>query len=556
MSLRAVNLEALGARQPGVATLVASTPPSRRGLWKASRRGAPTVVRGGTTLVSAFDPETEACRAVPEWAEVDFIVLPSLGAGYLAEAVAARYPDVPLVIAESDPAWVAEVFEHRDLGALWNRPTVTLLVGPDPGVVGTFLEAWACSSVKILPWRPTAEQEGPWHRSVDDQVTQAQAKARVNPTTGARFGHLWRRNLVKNEAWAREHPVGAVASLAGKGRGCLAVVAAAGPSLADSLAWMEAHRHRFLLIAVDTAWPALAARGIEPDLLLVLDGQYWNSRHVDRDPPERTLVVTEFVGPPRAFRMAPGRTLVAATSVPLLRRRESELWGDLGSLPSGGSVATAAWSLALHLGCPRVAFAGLDLGYPRGLSHVPGSQFEEAIHRRAGRLDPAETLGLGLRGIRGLVPRPSLDGGWVLSDPRMDLYRSWLEAAVAAHPEVRAYNLGTRGSVVRGLLPWSEAWGSHRPASLLESAPPLTFQEGPPILPPFAALSDLLPFADAARGQQAWDQARAYWGPEVWDRWAGRAWATWERFPSSRSRGAVEEMVALTLAWEPVWEGA
>lgn len=543
------NLTALNRLQPGVAALLASATGGRRGEWRASRSGAPSVVRGGASLVSSFDPELEARRAVPDCSGADFIVLPSLGAGYLVEAVVARYPDVPVVVAEGDPAWASEVFEHRDLSALWSLPFVTLLLGPDPSVVGDFLESWACASVVVVPWRPTAVQEAAWHQAVEDQVAGAQARARVNPVTSARFGDLWRRNLAKNEAWSREHGVRAVASLAGQGRGAPAVIAAAGPSLADSLDWLTDHRGQYLLLAVDTAWPALAARGLEPDVLLVLDGQYWNSRHVDRDPPRRTLVVTEMVGPPRAFRMAPERTLVTATSVPLLRRREEELWGDLGALASGGSVATAAWSLALLLGCVEVGFAGLDLGYPRGLSHVPGSQFEEAIHRRAHRLVPAETQGLGLRGLRGLVPRPALDGGLVLSDARMDLYRSWLEASVAVHPEVRTYNLGTRGSVVRGLQPGAPSW---RPGPAPTLTPgPSRFPGSRVSLPPFDALIALA--EGTSLDPDAWQRARSHWG-DVWDRWAGRAWATWERFPSTQSRRAVQEMVELTLSWRPVWD--
>lgn len=552
MTLEA-NLRALEVHQPGASAAVSSARSAARGVWRPSRKGPPSVTRDGSTLVSAFDPETEARRAVPEWSGVDFIVLPSLGAGYLAEAVSERYPDVPLVIAESDPGWVVEVCEHRDLRGLWSRPTVTLVVGPDASVVGRFLENWACSSVQTLPWRPTAVQEAPWHRAVDDEVARAQARAQVNPNTALRFGDLWRRNLAKNEAWAGQHRVGAVASLMGRAEGCCAVVAAAGPSLADSLGWLENHRTRVLLIAVDTAWPSLAARGLEPDLLLVLDGQYWNSRHVDLPPPPRTLVISEFVGPPRAFRMAPDRTLVTATSVPLLRRREVERWGDLGTLSSGGSVATTAWSLAVHLGCSEVGFAGLDLGYPRGLSHVPGSQFEEAIHRRSRRLMPAETQGLGLRGLTGLVPRPALDGGWVLSDPRMDLYRSWLEASVTAHPETRAYNLGTRGSLVRGLTSVGNDWRPQgRPPRLEPPAGGLV--PGRPVsLPPFEALRSVGDLTDRHRYEEVWAQARDHWGAAVWDKWAGRAWSTWARFPSPRSRRAVEEMVTLTLSWESAW---
>lgn len=526
-------------------------PGPRRGEWVSSRRGPPAVRRGGVALCSAFDPVLEAERAVPDWGpEVDFAVLPGLGAGYLAEAVARRYPDLPLIIAEPDPGWTAEVFEVRGLEDLRALSSVVLIVGADASAVGRFLEGLDCRTVEVLNWRPLAASDPGWFQLVAEAVSAAQARARVNTATYGRFGGLWQRNLLRNEASARA--VRPLKALEGLRAGAPAVVAAAGPSLADALDWMVRLRDRYVLIAVDTAWPALAARGVEPDFLVVLDGQYWNARHVDRDPPDRTVVVTEWCGPPRAFRLAPGRTYAAATSIPFLRRREEGLWGTLGSLPSGGSVATAAWSLALLLGCTEVAFAGLDLGYPRGLTHVPGSQFEEAVHRTSRRLAPAETLGLGLRGLSGLSWRPALDGGLVRSDRRMDLFRDWLTAAVALHPEVRAVNLGTRGSLVPGLgrpeADYGHTWASldFRPPS---GGPVLEPRSGRIPEPPFALLAAVGDPDFGASLDRAWAGARDYWGTEVWDRWAGRARATWDRFPSARSRRALEDLVRLTLTW-------
>lgn len=510
-----------------------------RASWSLSRTGLPVARLEGASLASAYDPVAEAARAVPDWGpDVDFVLLTGLGLGYLAEAVTSRYPDLPVVIAEADPRWVEEVEAHRNLAALWALPRVVLLVGPDPTVVGAFFDQVACRTVVTLGWRPVDALNPGWTAALADQVAGAQARGRVNGATFERFGALWRRNLAKNERHAQD--VRPVAALWGAGADRPAVIAAAGPSLTDSLGWLAQHRDRVLLIAVDTAWPTLEARGLEPDILVVLDGQYWNSRHVDRPLGPRTVVVTEWVGPPRAFRLAPGRTFVAASSVSFLRRREAAVWGDLGGLASGGSVATAAWSLALGLGCLEVAFVGLDLGYPRGLTHAPGSQFEEAIHRRSRRLVPAETLGLGLRGP-GLVWRPAVDGGRVLSDRRMDLYRDWLGASAAAHPEVRAVNLSRRGALVPGLEGPSADYGSQ-----WLPRPPWTAPRGPALV--------RRPFVPAAwepgdGDDQAWASARAVWGAEVWDSWAGRAWNTWCRFPSPRSRRSLDEVWALARQW-------
>jgi len=557
MTLLEANLEVLYRFHPQVGRLVqkaAETP--EKGVWTPSRAGVPTVRRSGVSLASSFDPAAEAAKAVPVWDDsVDFAVLVGLGAGYLLEAVVDRYDDLPVVVAEADPAWFAEVLRHRDLTLLWANPRVVPLLGPQASVIGDFFRSLSCRTVEILSWRPLAASEGVWHRAVTDQVAGAQAQARVNLATYQRFGSLWHRNLAKNEAHATQwRPLSA---LGGWGAGVPAVVAAAGPSLADSLDWMGTFRDRYLLIAVDTAWPALAARGLEPDVLVILDGQYWNSRHVDRPLPTRALVVTEWIGPPRAFRLAPGRTFVASSSVPLFRPREERLWGPLGALPTGGSVATAAWSLALLLGCREVAFAGLDLGYPRGLTHVPGSQFEEALHRRAGRLGPAETLGLGLRGMSGLVWRPALDGGKILSDMRMDLFRDWLSASVASHPEVRVVNLGTRGSVIPGLVSapvdYGEDW-SVIPQRPLPPGPGLVRLNGGVWSPPFAALTQEDVLADFPHFvETAWAAAREFWGASVWDAWAGRAKKTWDLWPSNRSRRAVEEVLTLVLEAEAFW---
>lgn len=556
MSPLEANLVVLERRHPEVARrLTELSDRPDRGSWSRARSGAATVRRDGVSLASAFDPEAEARRAVvPD--DSDFWLLPGLGAGYLAQAAAECSPDLPVVIAESDPYWLREVLVHRDLSALWELSRVVLLVGPDASVVGQFFTATACRSVRTLVWRPLLDQEAPWHEAVAQELASAQARSRVNLATWARFGNLWRRNMERNESQAKD--VRPLAALGGLCAGVPAAIVAAGPSLPGTFNWLEAHRKQLMLIVVDTAWPAVAARRLVPDFVLVLDAQYANARHMDRPLPPSTLVVTEWTAPPRAFRLAPGRTFVAASSVALLRPREKALWGELGALPSGGSVATAAWSLALHLGCTQVAFAGLDLAYPRGQTHAAGSQFEEALHRRSGRLVPAETSGWSSLHQGPATWSPSVGGGLVRTDARMNLFREWLAASVAARPDVKAVNLGTGGALVEGLAGapprYGEGWPLRKETHVGNEGF-LVRSDTPPMRPPFEQLEAVLGADDFAGAvDRAWSLARSYWGAEVWDRWAHRAWSTWTRFPSFRSRRAVEEVVQGALAWRVFWD--
>lgn len=216
-------------------------------------------------------------------------------------------------------------------------------------------------------------------------------------------------------------------------------------------------------------------------------------------------------------------------------------------------MATTAWSLALLLGAAEVVFCGLDLGYPRGGSHVQGSQFEERKHRLARRLQPAETWSLGWLGEAGLTPRPAVNGGTIVSDPRMDLYRAWLALEVARHPEVRAWSLSSQGSRIPGL--------ATPPAGFAEAWP---LQQVPawPLGPRIAGLGADQPLGDQVPGLAGfpetvsttwvdrWDaEGQQRWG-EGWEMLAGPALRSWRQFPSNRTKQSLSESWRLVESLE------
>ena len=121
----------------------------------------------------------------------------------------------------------------------------------------------------------------------------------VNLNTLRRFGRLWVRNLLANlplflrAAGTRE--------LEGLFAGMPALLLAAGPSLEPVLAVLPALAERLVLVAVDTSYRLCRQAGVKPDLLVTVDPQYWNSRHLDWAELEGILLASEPSVHPRTF---------------------------------------------------------------------------------------------------------------------------------------------------------------------------------------------------------------------------------------------------------------
>lgn len=446
-----------------------------------ARSGLPTALFRGKSLTSAFDPEKEADRtlAALDLQGADYAILVGFGLGYLTRALRKRAPRLPLLIMEPCTGLFARVLELQNLEDILGDGFTNFMFETAPGSVRLFMDLFPGQRAILIPHRPYAELFPEYLRSVDREADRFRRNLQINANTLGRFSRLWIRNLTRNlSALSSCRPVNALKDAFA---GAVAVVCAAGPSLSELLSDLKSIRDRVVLVCVDTAQDILRKNGLDADFLVVMDGQYWNARHLDAAVSRSTAVVTELAGPPRALRLNPGATYLARSSTPFSRDFEEffgGFWGEWGLLKSGGSVATSAWELARHLGCREIFMAGLDLGYPRGATHVKGSLFEERLVWRSERLDPAEKNGLRLLRETQLQLRPSQDGTLVPTDVRMDLYREWFELAMTDHPEVETYNLSANGVKIAGMKP-----GGRERLRALNGSPPLASRAFSPSSP-------------------------------------------------------------------------
>ena len=447
MDLLKENLSLLSEAEPVLGELLRRVGSDDELEASTAATGFPTLRYRGRYVHSRRDPIAESARFAEHLEYANCFVVLGFGLGYLCEAILRRFPDSTVVVVVRDAPRLRRALELRDLRALATEERLRIVVAPEYGAIATVLKPFEHMTIRTVPL-PGLSKDDPFFESVEAAVSAFVERRTINMNTLRRFGRRWVRNLVANLSI-----IGAargVDEAEGKFLGTPALVVAAGPSLDDVLPYLPELSRRCLTIAVDTALPKMRDAGVEADIGVIVDPQYWNSRHLDRMSFPKTLLVSESSTHPRVFRAFASAPLLSSSLFPLGSYVESFL-GGFGRLGAGGSVTTTAWDLARILGCDPILLAGMDLGFPGSRTHCRGSFFEERAHTLGHRLFPAEERAFAYLRDGGPFHVPANDGSEVITDRRMQLYRWWFENQAQIHPEVHTVNLSSGGVALDGI---------------------------------------------------------------------------------------------------------
>jgi hypothetical protein len=297
-----------------------------------------------------------------------------------------------------------------------------------------------------------------WYGAIEGKIRTWSMRDDVNTATLKRFGRRWVRNLSRNLTAIRDYPgISALKGIAADlHTGIPVFLAAAGPSLDKTAPLLRDIYRRCIVVAVDTNLRFFADNGVQPDFVLTVDPQFWNSRHLDRCVCERTVLIAESAVYPPVLHLPFRKIFLCGSLFPFGAFIEKRTCPK-GSLGAGGSVATSAWDFARSLasdadpGGQDIWIAGLDLAFPDLKTHFRGARFEERSLSQTGRFSPVETWVV--RALRDGIPfkARSAAGGQVFTDRRLSLYAAWFENQFAQHGKVRNFALFQEGLAIMGL---------------------------------------------------------------------------------------------------------
>lgn len=290
----------------------------------------------------------------------------------------------------------------------------------------------------------------PYFDSVIALIERNRDKNDINAATYKKFEKLWIHNSMKNiEEISKRSTVQQFADSFNKSVKDFIVVAA-GPSLEALLPKMADFKKQALIVCVETALHALLKSGVQPDFIVITDPQYYAYKHIAGLEAPQSILICPLSVYPAVFRFKCREILLCSEMFPVSSYFEKQL-GTFGDLGAGGSVASSAWNLCRMLGAQRIYFAGLDLSYPRGQTHIKGSSAEQSFHTGANRLLPVQKMNSSSR--FGANPEYAFDydGNQVLTDARMKMFAWWFESKIAATPDVKTYTLSRQSMMIPGV---------------------------------------------------------------------------------------------------------
>lgn len=223
--------------------------------------------------------------------------------------------------------------------------------------------------------------------------------------------------------------------------GIPAIIVSAGPSLSKNIKDLKAAQGKACIIATDTAMKPLLNAGIMPDLFMIVDGlkpaELFEHKDiskvgmvtmtgVSREPMDIHKGKKFFYNSDSVFE----NELVQAVE----KMKEREVY--LPSFPTGGSVATSAYSFGIYLGAKTIILVGQDLALTGNKVHVDGAFKNEECKID---MDSGEYLEV-----------EAVDGGKVVTRYDFKIYLEWFEQAIKDWKHIQAVDATEGGALIHG----------------------------------------------------------------------------------------------------------
>ncbi len=225
------------------------------------------------------------------------------------------------------------------------------------------------------------------------------------------------------------------------------------------------------MIAVSTCLRLVLSKGIDPDFTTLIDHHAISTRYFEGTEPDRAPpMITQARASSEAVQAYPGPKLFGGE--PLLDNLFDGVVPAKTALQGSGSVTGLAFNFARFMKADPVIFVGLDLSYPGGLLHTPGTSIHNTVTAQTNRFYSFEMRELEYYlSIRGRMRKvPAIPDGEVPTEEVLLCYIKEFEQGFIAYPGkiIDATEGGVRleGSEVRSLRDVVEEYRDVEPVDL------------------------------------------------------------------------------------------
>lgn len=329
---------------------------------------------------SNYNPEREAKSWVGQYQfgeSKSTIIMFGVAGGYFANEILDVLNDSSkLILIETEKEVFMKSLYMYDMTKLINSEKVELVIGSISennlfDVMGKYVHWSNVKGLEFLVHPGYEEVYESEYRAVKNEIQHYTDAIIIEKNTEQYFGQEIAYNTVKNIEYMIDSHY--LSDFIGKfDEETVGVIVAAGPSLDNNISVLHQMKDKAVIFATDTALRALKKEGIAADFVVTIDPKKEITLFKETGF-ENIPLFCKVDSNPEIFELHKGEKIWINPSEYICN-----LYDLLGiykdGLKSGGSVATAAFSVCRELGFKKIVLIGQDLAYKGDVSHANGEQ--------------------------------------------------------------------------------------------------------------------------------------------------------------------------------------
>ncbi len=264
----------------------------------------------------------------------------------------------------------------------------------------------------------------------------------VDVNTISKFSEVWLNNALDNIAMINSKEAYLLSSLDGKYAGQTALIAGAGPSLADNISYIQANRNKLIILAVNKAVKFLLQNGITPDFVVALDARNMNATLGGLENQlGRANCIFDIRTDKEVFSKGFRKLFVSFAATDNISKKLADYNNFISFNETGGTASTLAMLSAIRMGFSKIVFAGIDLAFKGNEIYASGETLK--------RVSQEEMLVDGTK--KNIVQVHSVTGGMVYSREDYKAFVEHFSTLIKESGYSEIYNVSSFGAAIDGV---------------------------------------------------------------------------------------------------------
>ena len=264
----------------------------------------------------------------------------------------------------------------------------------------------------------------------------------IDINTITKFSKNWLLNTINNIATINSSNMYLLSDLEDQFKGKTALIAGAGPSLADNIEYIKENRSKFVIFALNKNASYLYEQGVVPDFICCLDAENM----------ERTLAGLESFLPninaiidirtdSSVFSKKFKNFFINFSETDFFIKKLAKFNKFMKFYETGGTASTFAMVSAIKMGFSRIILAGIDLAFKDNIIYAYGEKMQRASQESI----VVDNI------TKQLIQVQSVTGKMVYTRDDYKSYIQHFETLIKDLNYNEVYNISSFGAMIKGV---------------------------------------------------------------------------------------------------------